>query len=321
MRLREGLRVVRRSGSEVQIGVDPRWAVRIADLAPDEVAALVEADEPGRGTLPTTTRRLRDVAAQLAVAQLAEPPGAERRMNVPAMADARMWDLHAGDGRARIARRAGRTVGVLGLGPTGATVAVTLAAAGVGTVLVDDQRPVRSTDVGPCGFRWGDVGRDREQVVTRLLRDTAPDVVVDASSEPDLLVLVEHGASDTVRAATLMAADLPHLAVVVRDADVVVGPLVVAGAGPCLRCLDLRRSEVDDAWLTVADALSRPARDGAEPGVLATVAGSLAAAAVLAYLDNDARLTATYEMDLVDAVPRKREWAVHPSCGCTAHPA
>jgi hypothetical protein len=320
MRLREGLRVVRRSDGVVQVGTDPRWAVRIMDLVPDEVAALVGADDPGGGTLPTSTSRLRDIAAQLTAASLTEPPGAERRMHGPATADAKVWDLHGGDGRARINRRAGRSVGVLGLGPTGTTVAVTLAAAGVGTVLVDDPRPVRSTDVGPCGFRWGDVGRDREQVVTRLLRDTAPDVVVDASTQPDLLVLVEHGASDTVRAATLMAADIPHLAVVVRDADVVVGPLVVAGAGPCLRCLDLRRAEIDDAWPTVADALSRPARDGAEPGVLATAAGSLAAAAVLAFLDEDARLTASYEIDLVDAVPRKREWAVHPSCGCTAHP-
>ena len=321
MRLREGLRVVRRAAGEVQVGTDPRWAVRITDLAPDEVAALVDADEPHHGALPAGTARLRDVAAQLATAHLTQPPGAERRLHGPAGADARVWDLHDGHGTARIARRAARTVGVLGLGPTGTTVAVTLAAAGIGTVLVDDSRPVRSADVGPCGFRWADVGRDREQVVTRLLRDTAPDVAVDADAEPDLLVLVEHGASDPVRAATLMAADVPHLAVVVREADAVVGPLVVAGAGPCLRCLDLRRAEIDAAWPAVADALSRPARDGTEPGVLAAAAGALAAAAALAFLDQDTRLTASYELDLADAVPRRREWAAHPSCGCTAHPA
>jgi len=321
MRLREGLRVVRRSDTEVQVGTDPRWAVRVTDLAPDEVESLVGADDGRAGELPTHTARLRAIAAQLAAAQLAEPRAAHRLPTGPAGADARMWHLIDADGPGRIQRRAERTVGVLGLGPTGATIATALAAAGVGTILVDDPRPVRSVDVGPCGFRWGDVGRARQQVVMRLLRDTAPAVVVDATTDPDILVLVEHGAADPVRAAMLVARELPHLAVVVRDADATVGPLVVAGDGPCLRCVDLRRADVDAAWPTVADGLSRPARDGAEPGVLAGAAGALAAATVLAYLDRGTRLAATYEIDLADAVPRRRGWAVHPSCGCTAHPA
>ncbi|MDM7831881.1 ThiF family adenylyltransferase [Cellulomonas edaphi] len=317
MRLREGLRVVRRSASEVQVGTDPRWAVRVTDLTPDEVGALLAADDGHRRVLPTATARLRAVAGQLAAAQLATARD-ERRSTGTAAPDATAWDLHDGDGPARVAARRARRVGVLGLGPTGTTTAVSLAAAGVGTVLVDDARPVRSVDVGACGFRWADVGREREAVVARLLRDTAPDVAIDAAGDPDLLVVVEHGATDPVRAAMLLAADVPHLSVVVREADVVVGPLVVGGEGPCLLCLDLHRTEVDPAWPLVADGLARPAWDGQEVAVLAGVAGGMAAAAALAYLDRDVRLAASYEIGLADAVPRRRDWAVHPSCGCTA---
>lgn len=329
MRLREGLRVVRRSDTEVQIGTDPRWAVRVTDLTPDEVVALLAADGvPGPSSavgsstahhvLPTHTARLRTVCDQLVAAQLAEPAPAGRSVRGTGTADAQAWDLQDGSGRARVAARAQRVVGVLGLGPTGTTAAVTLAAAGVGTVLVDDARPVRSTDVGACGYRWSDVGRQRDTVVARMVRDAAPRAAVESSRVPDLVVVVEHGATDPVRAADVLATGVPHLSVVVREADVVVGPLVVDGDGPCLRCLDLHRADADPAWAVVADGLARPARDGDEVGILAGAAAATAAAAALAYLDRRAPLSATYEIGLPDALPRRRDWAVHPSCGCTA---
>ena len=40
MRLRAGLRVLRRTATEVQVGTDPRWAVRLPDLTPDETCDL-----------------------------------------------------------------------------------------------------------------------------------------------------------------------------------------------------------------------------------------------------------------------------------------
>ncbi|ROS31360.1 ThiF family adenylyltransferase [Cellulomonas sp. PhB150] len=329
MRLREGLRVVRRSDTEVQVGTDPRWAVRVTDLTPDEVVALLAADgTPGpsgsdgsstaRRALPAHTPRLRAICDQLVAAQLAEPASEGRSVRGTGTADAHAWDLQDGSGGARLAARGRQVVGVLGLGPTGTTAAVTLAAAGVGTVLVDDARPVRSTDVGASGYRWSDVGRRRDTVVARMVRDAAPRVAVESVQVPDLVVVVEHGATDPVRAADVLATGVPHLSVVVREADVVVGPLVVDGDGPCLRCLDLHRTDADPAWPVVAQGLSRPARDGDEVGVLAGVAGATAAAAALAYLDRREPLAATYEIGLPDALPRRRDWAVHPTCGCTA---
>ena len=47
MRLRPGLRVLRRSTTEVQVGTDPRWAVRLVDLTPAQVHALTSLDHTG----------------------------------------------------------------------------------------------------------------------------------------------------------------------------------------------------------------------------------------------------------------------------------
>ena len=44
MRLRTGLRVLRRTATEVQVGTDPRWAVRLPGLTPAEADLLQAVD-------------------------------------------------------------------------------------------------------------------------------------------------------------------------------------------------------------------------------------------------------------------------------------
>jgi hypothetical protein len=310
MRLRTGLPVLRRGAGEVQIGTDPRWAVRLTGLAPAEVDALV-----ARG-LTTARPRLRALAEELALAGLAVPN--ETIDGGPA---ALVWGLLRPDDdpSARARRRSDACVGVIGLGPTGLGIAAGLAAAGVGTVLLDDERAVRSIDVGAGGYRWSDVGRPREEAATRLLRDVSPAVEVDGGGNPAVLVVVEGAAADPARGERLVSLDATHLSVVVREADTVVGPLVVPGAGPCLRCLDLHRADVDPAWPLLLSQLV--GADPAEPGPVATVAAGLAVAAVLAVVDGQPpRLGSTWEIGLPDAVPRERSWAVHRRCGCVGLP-
>jgi len=338
MRLRPGLRVLRRGDTEVQVGTDPRWAVRLTDLSTAECRLLLSVDDrTDLSRLPALAERLgldparvSTLVALLHEARLTVAGPAGRTASGPVAPESAAWSLLRphGDGADLVAARARRTVGIIGLGPTGLGVAVTLAAAGVGTLLLDDPRPVRSDDIGPAGYRWGDVGSAREHVATRLVRDVAPHVTLDGRREPDVLVLVERAAADPARAPVLLSTSTPHLSVVVREADAVVGPLVVPGEGPCLRCLDLHRTDVDPAWpLLVAQLLTGAAAPSAQPtGEVGTVAGicaALAAAAVVAHLDGtSAHLQGvTYEIGLPDAVPRRRAWAVHPDCGCTALPA
>ncbi|WP_315097853.1 thiamine biosynthesis protein ThiF [uncultured Cellulomonas sp.] len=332
MRLRAGLQVLRRTSTEVQVGTDPRWAVRLPDLTPAEVDLLLTVDPRTDLTdLPRAAAargvdvdRAQALVAALVDARLTQDGPPRAAVRGPAAVDVDVWSLLRadGDGAGLVRARAERVVAVLGLGPTGLGIAVGLAAAGVGTVLVDDERPVRSTDVGVSGYRWADAGSARQRVATRLLRDVAPDVSTAAERPADIVVLVEDGVADPLRGPVLVAGGTPHLSVVVRQADTVVGPLVVPGVGPCLRCLDLLRTDADPSWPTIA-AQHRPVALGGEPGVVATVCAGLGASAVLAQLDRVPGLApgATFEVALPDAVPRRRTWAVHPECGCTALPA
>jgi hypothetical protein len=321
MRLRAGLRVLRRSATEVQVGTDPRWAVRLTDLSPAEATLLLALD--GGAEAPRSDD---PILRLLADAHLSATGPQAQELRGPAAIDARSWSLLRpdGDGSAAVRARTGRVVGVLGLGPTGLGIATGLASAGVGTVLLDDPRPVRSTDVGPTGYRWTDVGSVRAAVAARLLRDMAPHVVTESARAPDLLVLVESDVADPVRGPALVAAGTAHLSVVVREADTLVGPLVVPGTGPCLRCLDLHRTDADAAWPVLLGQLraDRDA-DGGEPAATACVASGLGTAAILGHLDGSPAHPAgtVFEVAVPAAVPHRRVWAVHPDCGCTALPA
>jgi hypothetical protein len=81
------------------------------------------------------------------------------------------------------------------------------------------------------------------------------------AGRPDVVVVVAHHLvppADTVRA---LAEDLPHLALVFDDQAAVVGPHVVPGRTPCLRCAEEHRLD-DPARRAVAAQLLRrgPAR-------------------------------------------------------------
>ena len=91
MRLRAGLPVLRRAVDEVQVGTDPRWAVRLTGLTPREVEALLARRlEIGRAlatqlrtqgfqvaAVSRDVQRLSDVDADLRIAaDVTTPEGA-----------------------------------------------------------------------------------------------------------------------------------------------------------------------------------------------------------------------------------------------------
>jgi hypothetical protein len=311
MRLRGGLRVLRRGATEVQVGTDPRWAVRLTDLTASDADLLPDLSAVD----PTVV----DLLTQAHLTQADDHPSLP---SGPRAVDAQLWSLLRPfpDGGELVRAREQRVVAVLGLGPTGLGMAVGLAAAGVGTIVLDDATAVRPVDVGPTGYRWTDVGSVRVSVAARLLRDVAPQVSTASVRPPDVVVLVETDVADPGRAPSLVSAGTTHLSVVVREADTVVGPLVIPGNGPCLRCLDLHRADTDPAWPAFAAQLSSSAPPD-ESAVTAVVASGMGTAAVLAHLDGAGHPHGTtFEIAAPDAIPRERTWAVHPDCGCTALP-
>jgi bacteriocin biosynthesis cyclodehydratase domain-containing protein len=290
-------------------------------------------------------------------------PAGDRARLIP---DATTWSIvhpDAGDGWQLLADRSRRNVEIRGCGRIGLTLAATLAATGVANVRVHAQGVTTPGDVSPGGAVPDDVGAPlqdaAQRAIGRALRrsdvargDIGPSDAGrgeipggigghegvrrarrTAPAEPacpatvDLVVLIDRGAADAAAADPLLAQDVPHLSVVVRESSILVGPLVLPGRGPCLRCLDLHRSERDPQWpLVLAQLVSSAAARSAprEETASAQIAAGLATLQVLGQLDGQhtpSALGATLEIELPDGLVSRRPWPAHPACGCHWPPA
>jgi hypothetical protein len=329
------LPLIRRDTTTVQVGTDPRWAVVLADLSPSAARALtslpVGATRRALDAALRAERVTRDegeaVAAHLSAAHLLVPAVAP--VAPSDSPDVRAWSLLDvdGEGAAVLSARSRTRVRVCGLDRIGAVVAHTLATSGVGTLELDDPAPVGPADVGFGGLTERDLGEPRELAVARAVRAARPRVrtVAAAGRSPDLVVLVDAGVADPVRHTPLRDADVPHLSVVLREASVLVGPLVVPGRTACLTCVELHRTDADPAWPVIAAQLvaDRAVTSLAAESTLAAMAGAWAAGQALAHLDGRACATydAAVEVALPLGLPRAQQWLPHPSCGCGSHVA
>ena len=306
IQLLPGLQRAWRGPSSLQLGVSPRRAAVLDGLTAADVALLgrlVDGVDPVDLTAdggPAELLGLLRQAGALVPARagrsahtLLEPRHEEREP------DAAVWALvhrGSGDGWDLLAARARRHVLVVGTGRV--------------TVAVADA--LREAEVGGV------------EVLTRLtersLRARSGRAL---GTPPSCVVLVEPVAADSARATDLVRRDVPHLSVVLREGDVVVGPLVLPGAGPCLRCLDLHRTDLDPAWPGLLAQLLAGPRTVPEESLVAGLAGRLAALQVLALVDArsvPAALGATLEVELPDGLAVRRPWTAHPACGCVWPP-
>ncbi|NAZ87636.1 thiamine biosynthesis protein ThiF, partial [Kineococcus sp. T90] len=182
--------------------------------------------------------------------------------------------------------------------------------------------PVTAADAAVPGADPQELGRPRGAVAQhrarRLAERLRPGAAAPAPRHADVVVLVDHHAADAVAADGLVAEGVPHLSVVLRDTDALVGPLVLPGTTPCLRCLDLHRTDADPGWPGVLDRFSRGGAAGVEEAATASAVAGLAALQVLTHLDGGrpAALGATLELLLPEALVQQRRWSAHPQCGC-----
>src|SRR5690606_18381827 len=181
MRWRRGIQVLERRRGEVQIGTDPRWAVRVRGLARGEARMLA-----GLGDLvevPLTRlahehdvepARAQGLFDALARTRVLAPPVENRRGVDRDPVPARLGDdlqvrsllLADADGAAQIAGRARRSVRIEGLGRVGTVLAGAPAAARVGPVVPGDPREAgppgaASASRGWAGSEPGSPGRSR----------------------------------------------------------------------------------------------------------------------------------------------------------------
>jgi len=174
-------------------------------------------------------------------------------------------------------------------GPTASAVARMLADAGV---------EVRG------GLSWQDAALDRAEAA----------------------VIVGSYAIEPRRSARWLRRDVPHLPIVFGDGGVTLGPVVRPGAGPCLRCVDLHRTDADPAWPAMATQLHTLPPPG-EDAIVASLAGARAAALVLAAVAAArGRSSASPPLGVSWRLPTgSAEWVSdatepHPECGCLGLP-
>jgi hypothetical protein len=215
-------------------------------------------------------------------------------------------------------------VAVHGTARLAASVAATLAAAGIGWVQLVHGGDVVAGDACPGGLTPADEGRRFGIAAADAVRRAAPDVdttPIPADRQPDLVVLTDPDPVDPTVSASLHLDGLAHLAACVRGAHAVIGPLVVPGVTSCLRCADLHRTDRDPSWPSFAVQLSGLPRQRAAADVsLCVAAAGLAASQALAYLDRQlpATFDGTLEWQLPDWRLRRRTWPAHPGCECAA---
>lgn len=345
LRIRPGLVLAWRGPGRLQVGLNPRHGVILdgLDAADEHLVDLLLAGAhdlrslaAGAADLGTTAHRVHELVAALVEADaLVRAPTPRRQLwalTEPVRArlavTARMLSLDeasGGDGWDLVLDRHRRSAAVIGAGRTGLAVAVGLATAGVGTVVVADEARVGAGDVRPGGYRGRDVGRGRAAAAAEVVAAHAPGVVTAVSGRlrPDLAVVIGTDALDPGRYDGLLREDVTHLPVVLREDDAVVGPLVRPGRTCCLRCLDLYRTDRDPDWPRVLSQVANRPERGHEPH-LADLVALLAVTQALVEIDgrgDPATLGCTLEVGLRDPLPVLRAWPAHARCGCQWPPA
>jgi hypothetical protein len=362
-----GLRRLWRDSATLQLGVDAGHAIVLSGVGSDAAGVLelldgtrtraqllAEATAPGRELVALLEAEgvLDDAAADPLGST--NPPALERDRLAPDRASLSLRTDGPRGARTALRRRRASIVRVRGAGRVGAHVATLLAAAGVGSVIVDDAGVARPSDTAPGGLRLDDVGRPRSvaagRAIARACRPPAPRRRPATPVRPDLVVITPTGppVADADEATDLERAMVPHLIAGVRETTGVVGPLVLPGRSSCLGCQHLHRTDRDPAWPLLVAQLTRRPDVGVDPCdvTLAALVSALAAMQALELIDAGlgangdrrsvtdvtgraapatfptAALPATVDGTLELALPswrvRRRSWPVHPDCSCVA---
>lgn len=141
-------------------------------------------------------------------------------------------------------------------------------------------------------------------------------------------VIVGSYAIEPERHARWLRRDVAHLPVVFGDGGVTVGPSVVPGRGPCVRCLDLHRRDADPAWPAMAAQLHARGRFG-ESRIVSDAVSAVVAGVVVAEVRRrpaergraaTARSARSQRFDPSRGVWFSRGHLPHPECGCLALP-
>jgi hypothetical protein len=203
---------------------------------------------------------------------------------------------------------------VMGASRLGAIIARALNSTGIGSVTVDDPRPVQLADVALGGFTRSDVGRQRSELLTahddfEAMRSSLP---------PDRQIFVVTDAVDVdATARSLTARAMPFLVATCRERIGWVGPLVDVGVTACHFCVQLHRRDHDPAWPQVW----RQRTWDATPVALASTAAitaHIATSHIVEWCCGESvpSMRGVVEVDSTYGMSAFHPTPPHPECGC-----
>lgn len=323
-RLKNHIQPLRRGHGSLQLGVCPDTGVVLDGLTDAEIAvvegldgskdisnlyAAAAAAGVAAGRLSALIATLEGhhllVDAAMDRAHLSSMEEPRRHLLQPdANAVAAAYGL-SGDGFERVAARSGQHVVISGEGDLPGALADLLRFGGIGRVSVG-ANAVNAVDL--------ELRRSRAGGTRPTFGST--------SRPPDLVVLAAMGAIHPDAGEPWLRRGIPHLPVVVQGHRVQVGPLITAGGGPCLSCLDLHRSDRDAAWPAVLSQLAPqgPLLPGAPITLESTLtAMTIGAAAMIVHTCLDGQPVMgdlSLELSLPWPTIQNRRWFLHPLCDC-----
>lgn len=328
-RVLTGVAVLRRRTGELQVGIEPHHATVLTGLSPAVERALhrltgahTVADLLGDSQAPQDRAELAHVLHHLDKRGLVEDAADHPRPTARLAADVTSSVLNGLTGGRVPDLRAHATVEVHGNGRLAVAVACLLAAAGVGRVNPMAAGLVVPEDVG-TGYLEADVGRQRRAAANDAIGRIEPSAMTKPLRKPTLVVLADSAVPRPDLVAKFARAKIPHLLVRVHERTGVVGPLVVPGRSSCLHCADLRRTELDPCWPSVAAQLAGKTRQA--DLACAQAVAALAAAQALRFVawrppqPPPPVWNGSIELDPFESTTLARDWPPHPACPCGAH--
>ena len=148
-------------------------------------------------------------------------------------------------------------------------------------------------------------------------------LATNTTTTPDLVVLFGSGAIAPHRYQPWQRLGVPHLPVVIGPDRLQIGPVAGLGDG-CLRCVDLRRTDLDPAWPQIV-AAAGAADPNRLPDVLSAeliALGSGVLASVLRAVLTPVGMPGGLSVSVSAAGPwvLYHHWPQHPACGCAVPP-
>jgi bacteriocin biosynthesis cyclodehydratase domain-containing protein len=152
------------------------------------------------------------------------------------------------------------------------------------------------------------------QELRRLFAAVGPSADGDGRA-PELAVIVADWVIGVEDHGRWLRRDIPHLPVVLGDQGVTIGPFVEPGAGPCLYCVQLTRTDEDAAWPAIATQLwNRPAPE--LPRLALIEAAAFAVRRIRERRDAGGGTATSWHVDARDGAISSREWTRHADCRC-----